>query len=46
MANDGPTFYDDEVIFKTYMARRQQADNPNDTLEKPVILKLIGEFTN
>jgi len=46
MAYEGPTFYDDDTIFKTYMARRQRAGNPNDTLEKPVVLELIGEFTN
>ena len=46
MVYDGSAFYDDDAIFKTYMARRQRADNPNDTMEKPVILELIGEFTN
>lgn len=46
MALEGSAFYDDEDVFKTYMARRQRADNPNDTMEKPVILELAGEFTN
>ena len=46
MAYNGSAFYDDDEVFKTYMARRQRADNPNDTMEKPVILELIGEFTN
>ena len=46
MAHEGSAFYDDDAIFETYMARRQRADNPNDTMEKPVILELIGEFTN
>ena len=46
MAYDGSAFYDDDAIFKTYMTRRQRADNPNDTMEKPVILELIGEFTS
>ena len=46
MAYNGSAFYDDNEIFKTYMARRQRADNPNDTMEKPVVLELIGEFTN
>ncbi len=45
MAHDGPTFYDDDAIFATYQARRNRADNPNDTLEKPVILELIGDLT-
>jgi SAM-dependent methyltransferase len=46
MIYEGPNFYDDDAIFKTYMVRRRRADNPNDTMEKPVILELIGEFTN
>lgn len=46
MVYDGTAFYDDDAIFETYMARRRRADNPNDTMEKPVILELIGEFTN
>jgi SAM-dependent methyltransferase len=46
MVYTGSDFYDDDAIFKTYMARRQRAGNPNDTMEKPIILELIGEFTN
>jgi len=46
MVFDGSAFYDDNAIFNTYMARRQRIDNPNDTMEKPVMLELIGEFTN
>jgi ubiquinone/menaquinone biosynthesis C-methylase UbiE len=46
MVYDGSAFYDDDLVFKTYMARRQRVDSPNDTMEKPVILELIGEFTN
>ena len=46
MAHEGPAFYDNDAIFKTYMAGRQRIDNPNDTLEKPVILELAGELTN
>jgi SAM-dependent methyltransferase len=34
--------WNDEAVFATYMRRRQRQDNPNDTLEKPVILELIG----
>ena len=44
MAHDGPAFYDDDAVFKTYMARRSRIDNPNDTLEKPVILQLAGDL--
>ena len=40
----GSTFYDDETVFATYQQGRQRLDNPNDTLEKPVILELIGDI--
>lgn len=43
MSADGPAFYDDATIFATYMAHRQQPDNPPDTLEKPVLLDLVGD---
>lgn len=46
MAYEGPDFYDDNAVFDTYMARRQRTDNPNNTLEKPIILELAGELTN
>ena len=46
MTYDGSAFYDDDAIFNTYMARRSRPDNPNDTLEKPVIVELIGDLTN
>ena len=46
MPHEGPAFYDDDVIFKTYLARRQRADNPNDTLEKPIVLELAGELAH
>jgi SAM-dependent methyltransferase len=45
VAHNGPAFYDDDAIFSTYMARRRRPDNPNDLLEKPVIIELIGELT-
>jgi trans-aconitate methyltransferase len=42
MGYEGPEFYDNEEVFETYSQRRLRADNPNDTLEKPVVLALIG----
>jgi SAM-dependent methyltransferase len=42
MGASGPTFYDDDAVFVTYMQHRRRPDNPNDTLEKPVMLELIG----
>ena len=45
MTYDGPAFYDDDAIFNIYMAGRSRVDNPNDTLEKPVILELVGDLS-
>jgi len=44
MGTAGPTFYDDDTVFATYRQGRQRPDNPNDTLEKPVILELLGDI--
>ena len=38
----GSEFFDDEEMFKTYWQHRKRADNPNDAIEKPIILELIG----
>src|ERR1043165_1714288 len=46
MIYEGPAFYDDDAVFKTYMTRRHRENNPNDTLEQPVILELAGELTH
>ena len=44
---DGPDFYDQDEVFKTYWeGRRSRGDNPNDTLEKPVILELAGDLAD
>jgi SAM-dependent methyltransferase len=37
-------FYDDDALFATYLAHRQQADNPPDALERPVFLDLVGSL--
>jgi SAM-dependent methyltransferase len=42
MGLDGPRFYDDDQVFATYMRHRQRDESPNDTLEKPDLLDLIG----
>ena len=44
MSSEGPDFYDDDAVFATYMARRHGSDNPNDTLEKPVLQELVGSL--
>lgn len=46
MDKAGSNFYDDEAVFATYMQHRQRADTPNDTMEKPVIMDLIGSITD
>lgn len=43
MGLDGPTFYDTAEAFASYMHRRSREETPNDTLEKPDLLDLIGE---
>lgn len=42
----GPAFYDDEEVFATYWASRERPDNPNDTLEQPILRDLIGELSD
>jgi SAM-dependent methyltransferase len=39
---EGPQFYDHAAVFQTSMQHRQRPDNPNDTLEKPIMLALLG----
>lgn len=39
---DGPQFYDDPDIIQQYTAHRSRPDNPNDSLELPVTLELMG----
>lgn len=38
----GPEFFDDDEMFKSYWQHRKRADNPNDAIEKPILLELIG----
>lgn len=44
MTQDGPAFYDNDVVFATYMRGRQRVDNPNDTLERPILMELMGDI--
>lgn len=46
MEKTGPNFFDDEVVFASYMQRRQGLDTPNDTLEKPLLMDLIQPITD
>ena len=45
MIHNGPSFYNDEAIFATYMGRRKRPNNPNDTIEKPIFLELLGDVS-
>jgi len=38
----GSEFFDDDEMFNTYWQHRKRSDNPNDAIEKPIILELIG----
>ena len=42
MSDEGPQFYDNAAVFQTYMQHRRRPENPNDTLEKPIIMELLG----
>ena len=42
MGLDGPRFYDDDQVFATYACHRARDETPNDTLEKPDLLEMIG----
>lgn len=44
MSSDGPSFYDDDAVFRTYMQHRQRTDTPNDTLELPILRELLGDL--
>lgn len=43
MANEGPAFFNDPAVFDAYMNHRSASGNPNDTIEKPVIMELLGD---
>lgn len=46
MKPNGSRFYDNDEFFKTYWMRRQNKENPNDTIEKPILEELIGNVSN
>jgi SAM-dependent methyltransferase len=43
MQADGSAFFDDETVFAQYLQGRHRTDSPNETLEKPVLLELLGD---
>jgi len=46
MRYHGSEFYDNDANFERYMQRRQWQENANDTLEKPVIMELLGDISD
>jgi SAM-dependent methyltransferase len=43
MTRSGPDFYDVEKVFETYSDHRKRSDNPNETIEQPILWELIGD---
>lgn len=41
----GSQFYDEEHTFKNYMERRNWNENANDTIEKPIMMELLGDIS-
>jgi len=41
-ALEGGAFYDDPAVFETYRAHRRSATSPNELLEEPTLLELLG----
>lgn len=39
-------FYDNSEVRARYFAHRDRPDNPNDSLEKPLFLELVGDLSN
>ena len=46
MNHKGPEFFDNDDVYRTYTERRRNPENPNDTLELPVLLELTGDMTD
>jgi len=36
--------YDDYDFFEKYTEKRDKGNSPNDTIEKPIIVELIGDL--
>jgi SAM-dependent methyltransferase/8-oxo-dGTP pyrophosphatase MutT (NUDIX family) len=43
VALGGGAFYDDDRVFATYQAHRARSSNPNDTIEEPAFVVVLGE---
>ncbi|OPA73758.1 SAM-dependent methyltransferase [Paenibacillus selenitireducens] len=45
MEYDGSSVYDNAEFLQQYLLRRNRQDSPNNIIEKPVLLELMGDFT-
>ena len=41
----GGSFYDQAAVFETYMAHRGRAESPNEAIEGPALLEVLGEVS-
>ncbi len=46
MEYKGSSVYDNEAFLKNYLSRRNRAESPNNTIELPVLLDMIGEVND
>jgi SAM-dependent methyltransferase len=46
MMADNKDFYENEGILNDYLAFRHSSESPNESIEKPVFLELLGDVTN
>jgi SAM-dependent methyltransferase len=40
---EGSKFFDDERKFKSYQSKRHRAESPNESIEKPIFLEMLGD---
>ena len=43
MENRGASAYNDDQFLKNYITRRNREESPNNIIEKPILLEMIGE---
>lgn len=46
MVHKGPSAYEQEDFFDSFLSRRLRKESPNNAMEKPVILGLMGDVRN
>ena len=46
VSHSGPRFYDDATVYAAYAQLRERPDSPNDTLDRPTMLALLGDVTD